>query len=145
MSFCSSCYNDTMTTHKALGIDLCEGCSQEFCMQCYHGSRFSCMYYQDTVPEVNWRTAEAYMNSNPEKLERVVRSGPRVRCAVVRIGSNMFRRMTRDGVVVKETPIAPTESCSYCGAYDRRYTRYMSAYENGFACTECANGILGSS
>ena len=103
------------------------------------------MYYQDTVPEINWLTAEAYMNSNPDKLERVVRSGPRVRCAVVRIGSNMFRHIVRDGVVIKETPIQPTEACSHCGAYDRRYTQYADAYHNGFACTECANGILGSS
>ena len=145
MSVCPSCYSDMMTTHTNQGFLRCDGCSEEFCTQCYYGSKYACIYFQDTVPEVNWQHAEAYMNSNPEKLERVVRSGPRVQCAVVRIGSNLFRRMTRDGVVVKETPIAPTEACSYCGAYDRRYTQYMSAYENGFACTECANGILGSS
>ena len=134
-----------MTSHSKLGIDLCQGCSEEFCVQCYHGSRYSCLYFQDTVPETNWQSAEAYMNSNPDKFERVVRSGPHVRCAVVRVGSNMFRRTVRHGNITKETAVLPTEACSYCGSYDRRYAHYMSAYTNGFACTECANGILGSS
>lgn len=145
MSVCPSCYNGTMTTHTNQGFLRCEGCSEEFCTECYHGSKYSCIYFQDTVPEINWQHAEAYMNSNPDKMERVVRSGPRVRCAVVRVGTILFRRTLRDGVVIKESPIQPTEACTYCGAYDRRYTQYMGAYETGFACTECANGILGSS
>jgi hypothetical protein len=55
----------------------------------------------------------------------------------------LFRRVVRDGVIVSETPVDPIESCEYCGSYDRRYEYLTRAYTCGFACTECANGILG--
>lgn len=132
-----------MTTHIAQGITVvCQGCSEEFCTQCCYGARYSCVYFRDTVPEANWLDAEAYMNSNPDKLERVVRSGPRIRCAVVRVGTTLFRRIIYDNEIVKDAPVLPTETCIYCGSYDRRYLQYSSIYLDGFACTECANGIL---
>jgi len=82
------------------------------------------------------------MNSFTAKVVRVVRTGPHIQCSVVRVGTQLFRRVERDGELVSETPVAPTECCIYCGSYDRRYTHLTHAYIGGFACTECANGIL---
>ena len=104
-----------------------------------------CTYFKDPTepPEVNWIAAEEYMSRNPDKTERVVRSGPKVKCAVVREGDKMYRRTIQNGELVKEVPVNLVEACIYCGSYDRRYPGYISAYTDGFACTECANGILG--
>ena len=146
METCPACYNDTLTTHGEQGSTICQGCSPTFCTECYYGARYSCAYFQETnkeVPEYNWVCAESYMNSNPDKKERVVRSGPRRKCMVVRIGTALLRRTMYDGEVISDVPVPPTEACRYCGAYDRRYTEFASAYQDGFACTECANGILG--
>ena len=145
MEICPVCFCETLTTHAEQGIAVCQGCSPAFCTECYHGARYSCAYFHDTSdpPEENWRDAEMYLGRNPDKSERVVRSGPKIRCAVVRVEGKLFRRTVRDGVVVKDLPVDPIEACVYCGAYDRTYTAYIAAYRDGFACTECANGILG--
>lgn len=140
---CPSCNNETVITHEAYGLPVCQGCSPAFCTVCYWGARYSCAYFSSTVPEKNWLEAEAYMNSNAEKLVRVVRTGPHIQCSVVRIGTQLFRRVVRNDDIVSETPIMPTEKCIYCDSYDRRYMQYSSVYSRGFACTECANGILG--
>jgi len=142
MSICPSCVEDVLTTHEYHGLALCPGCSPAFCTECYWGATYSCAYFTSTVPETNWLAAEAYMNSNPEKLIRIVRTGPSIQCSIVRIGSQLFRRVIRNNQLVSEIPVVPTETCIYCGSYDRRYVHLISAYRNGFACTECANGIL---
>jgi hypothetical protein len=143
MSLCPSCNNETVTTHNEHGLTVCKGCSPAFCTECYWGAKASCAYFHSTVPELNWLAAEEYLNSHTDKLVRIVRTGPHIQCTVVRIGTQLFRRVERDGEVISETPIAPTECCVQCGSYDRRYTHLARAYINGFACTECANGILG--
>jgi len=143
MSVCPSCNNESVTTHEEHRIALCKGCSPAFCTECYWGTHITCVYFSSSVPENNWIAAETYMNSNTDKLVRLVRSGPRVQCSVVRVGTQLFRRVERDGELVSETPAAPTECCVQCGSYDRRYAHLARAYTDGFACTECANGILG--
>ena len=104
MDICPSCHNDTLTTHFDQGIAVCQGCSPVFCMECYYGARYCCVFFQDTpeVPEYNWECAEAYMNKNPEVTERVVRSGPRRKCSVVRIEGQLFRRVMFNGIVTQE-------------------------------------------
>jgi hypothetical protein len=101
---CPSCYNDTLTTHANQGIAVCQGCSPIFCFECYHGARHSCVFFQDTpeVPEYNWEYAEAYMRANPGVSERVVRSGPRRKCSVVRIENQLFRRVMFNGIITQE-------------------------------------------
>lgn len=143
MSVCPSCTEDAVTTHANHGLSVCWGCSPAFCTECYWGATATCTYFTSTVPEANWLAAEAYMNSHTDALTRVVRTGPRIQCAVVRVGTILFRRVERDGEIVSENPSAPTECCLHCGSYDRRYAHLTNAYTDGFACTECANGILG--
>ena len=143
MSLCPSCNNETVTTHELHKIAVCKGCSPAFCTECYWGAKSTCAYFQSTVPEAHWLAAEAHMNSFTDKLVRVVRTGPHTQCSVVRIGTQLFRRVEREGNIVSETPVAPTECCIHCGSYDRRYTHLARAYTSGFVCTECANGILG--
>ena len=140
---CPNCFEDSLTTHAENGLPVCTGCAESFCPQCYHGTRYSCAYFTSTVPEKNWLAAIEYMRANPTKTERVVRSGPTNQCCVARVGLTLFRRVIRDGVIVSETPVDPIETCDYCGSYDRRYEHLSRAYTSGFACTECANGILG--
>jgi hypothetical protein len=142
MSICLSCNEVTVTTHAEHGLPVCQGCSPSFCTHCYAGARYSCAYFTSTVPESNWIAAENYMKANPDRTERVVRSGPIHQCYVVRIGMTLFRHVIRDGVVVNETPVDPIETCIHCGSYDRRYDHFTHIYDNGFVCTECANGIL---
>ena len=107
-TICPSCYNDTLTTHAKQGIDLCQGCSPVFCFECYHGARYSCVFFQDTpeVPEYNWEYAEEYMRANPEVSERIVRSGPRRKCSVVRIDDQLFRRVMFNGIITQENACA---------------------------------------
>lgn len=141
---CPNCFEDSLTTHAEHGLSLCVGCTESFCPLCYHGTRYSCAYFTSTVPEKNWTAAEQYMRANPMKTERVVRSGPVQQCLVVRVGMTLFRRVVRNSVIISDTPVDPVDACIYCGTYDRKYPHYSSAYANGFACTECAIGILGS-
>lgn len=104
MEVCPSCFNDTLTTHESQGLDVCDGCSPVFCIECYHGARYCCAFFQDTppVPEENWECAEEYMRKNPTTLERVVRSGPRRKCAVIRLGDDLFRQVTFNGFITQE-------------------------------------------
>ena len=96
--------NDALTSHDEQGIPVCHGCSPVFCMECYHGARYCCVFFQDTpeVPEYNWQCAQDFMNRNPEALERVVRSGPRRKCAVVRVDGQLFRRVMFNGIITQE-------------------------------------------
>ena len=141
---CPNCFEDSLTTHAKHGLPVCNGCTESFCPECYHGTRYSCAYFTSTVPEKHWTLAEEYMRANPTKTERVVRSGPVQQCLVVRVGMTLFRRVIRNSVLVSDIPVDPIETCIYCGTYDRKYAHYAVAYTNGFACTECATGILGS-
>jgi hypothetical protein len=104
MDICPSCHNDALTTHFDQGIAVCQGCSPVFCTECYYGARYCCVFFQDTpeVPEYNWECAEAYMNKNTEVTERIVRSGPRRKCSVVRIEGQLFRRVMFNGIVTQE-------------------------------------------
>jgi hypothetical protein len=94
-------------------------------------------------PEWHWEDAEEYMRRNPNKDERVIRTGPNTKYAVVRDGDRLYRRTIKSGEIVSDIPVLK-EVCVYCGAYDTRYPAYRLAYHKGFACTECANGILGN-
>jgi len=138
---CPECSN-SLTSHDENSLPLCIGCEQVFCTNCYYKARYSCSYFTSNVPECNWLCAEAYMTTHPEVKERVVRSGPRRRCAVVRVGTVLLRRVMMDGIIISDTPVDPVETCVYCGSFDRGYPHLTDAYKDGFACTECANGIL---
>jgi hypothetical protein len=46
------------------------------------------------------------MRANPGVSERVVRSGPRRRCVVVRIEDQLFRRSTFNGIITQENACA---------------------------------------
>jgi hypothetical protein len=65
-------------------------------MECYHGARYCCVFFQDTpaVPE------------HADAAERVVRSGPRRKCSVVRIDGQLFRRVVFNGIVTQEIACA---------------------------------------
>jgi hypothetical protein len=103
-TICPACMNDTLTTHADQGIAVCQGCSPVFCMECYFGARYYCVFFQDTppVPEYNWECAEAFMILHPEATERVVRSGPQRKCSVVRIDGQLFRRVMFNGIITQE-------------------------------------------
>jgi hypothetical protein len=77
-------------------------------MECYHGARYCCVFFQDTpaVPEYNWECAEAYMALHADAAERVVRSGSRRKCSVVRIDGQLFRRVVFNGIVTQEIACA---------------------------------------
>lgn len=104
MEVCPSCFNDTLTTHASQGLAVCTGCSPVFCIECYYGARHCCAFFQDTppVPEENWKCAEEYMVSHPDANERVVRSGPRRKCAVIRLSDELFRQVTFNGFITQE-------------------------------------------
>ena len=42
------------------------------------------------------------MVSHPDAKERVVRSGPRRKCAVIRLGDDLFRQVTFNGFITQE-------------------------------------------
>ena len=77
-------------------------------MECYHGARYCCVFFQDTpaVPEYNWECAEAYMALHTDAAERIVRSGPRRKCLVVRVDGQLFRRVMFNGIVTQEIACA---------------------------------------
>lgn len=42
------------------------------------------------------------MTKNPDVMERIVRSGPRRKCSVVRIDGSLFRRVMFNDIITQE-------------------------------------------
>lgn len=61
---------NTIVTHASVGIRTCNGCSDEFCTNCFYGARYCCSYVYPPRPKPSLERQVAVGVQSPKAEEK---------------------------------------------------------------------------
>lgn len=138
MEPCPSCNEmGTYVTHQSQGADVCHGCDEKICTNCFEGCRYTCKVAQKNLislplppklerqlTESKWEYGERCLQNNCGQREITVGQCPGHIYKVVRRGEEILR-------------VHGDEVCA-CGRVDIRYPEHANIYAAGtFVCAKC--------